>query len=66
MKTVILAYDPTWAALEWAKAHCKSYITNEGITKIDWTQPYHPDPAAIEYFFSDERDATLFRLMWAK
>lgn len=30
-KTVILPYDPTWEALFWAKAHCKSYITNDTV-----------------------------------
>lgn len=64
-KTVILPYDPTWRALEWAKANCKSYITNQGVTKINWTQPYRPEAGAIEYFFGDERDATMFRLKWA-
>lgn len=56
-KTVILPYDPTWRALEWAKANCKSYITNQGpVSQGQYKK--------IVYFFGDERDATLFRLRW--
>lgn len=66
MKTVILDYDPTWAALGWAKANCKSYITNDLAdvnTPSDLSNGY--TIGKIEYFFGDERDATLFRLMWS-
>jgi len=27
--TVTLPYDPEWKALEWAKKHCQSYISNQ-------------------------------------
>ena len=65
-KTVILPYDPTWRALEWAKANCKSYITNQGVdvkSLADLSNGY--TIGKIEYFFGDERDATLFRLRFA-
>lgn len=60
-KTVVLPYDPTWKALEWAKANCKSYITNDGV--ID--QFPNNRFTRIEYFFANEKDATMFRLRWA-
>jgi len=63
-KTVILPYDPTWRALEWAKANCKSYITNQGLTNGGPRPDTWLGPGQIEYFFADERDATLFRLKW--
>lgn len=59
-KTVILPYDPTWQALGWAMTHCRSYITNQGVANSGPT----PLTVEIEYFFADERDATLFRLKW--
>lgn len=62
-KTVILPYDPTWEALFWAKAHCKSYITNDTVPETPAN--IYPRVYKIEYFFADERDATWFRLMWS-
>lgn len=59
-KTVILPYDPTWKALEWAKANCRSYITNQGIVS-GRSQSF---ASQIEYFFADEGDATMFALKW--
>ena len=59
-KTVVLPYDPTWKALEWAKSNCKSYITNDGV--ID--QFPNNGFTRIEYFFANEKDATMFRLRW--
>ena len=64
-KSVILPYDPTWKALEWAKANCRSYITNDLAdvkSPSDLSNGY--TIGKIEYFFNDERDATMFRLMW--
>ena len=55
--SVVLAYDPTWRALEWAKTHCKSYITNGGVVNNN-------PPLEIKYFFGDERDAMWFALRW--
>lgn len=60
-KIVVLPYDPTWRALEWAKVHCRSYITN--YHGYDPARPAKPNK--IEYFFGDEQDATLFRLRWS-
>ena len=58
--TVTLSYDPTWAALEWAKKHCSSYITND-IHK--YGNSY--DNKRIDYFFRDEKDAIWFTLRWS-
>lgn len=65
--TVTLPYDPVWTALEWAKEHCPSYITNKSIN----TTRLKPAPGGwvsdsnIVYYFSDEQDAVLFKLTWA-
>jgi len=63
MKKVTLTYDPVWRALEWAKVNCPSYITNE----IHQAVPnnFSADNTKIDYFFSDDEDATYFALMWA-
>jgi len=73
--TVTLPYDPVWTALDWAKTHCPSYITNESVNTtrlkkvpggwlpnefIGWVADSN-----IVYFFSDEKDALLFALRWA-
>ncbi len=58
---VILKYDPTWKALEWAKEHCPSYISNTTVTKdnsIEYGTHY------IKYYFSNEKDAMWFKLRW--
>ena len=64
---VTIPYDPTWRALEWAKENCPSYITNQVATartrivpvKGGWVAEHN-----IEYYFSNERDATVFALKW--
>lgn len=66
---VVLLYDPTWKALEWAKINCPSYVTNY----MSSESPYNTSKANIEigfvpkiiYVFDDEREATLFALRWA-
>lgn len=56
---VTLPYDPVWTALNWAKQHCPSYITN------DLHRDTTGDPITrIDYFFSDEKDMLLFTLRW--
>lgn len=57
---VTLPYDPIWRPLEWAKENCPSYITNalHENDQRDW------EYLRIDYFFSDEKDATLFALRW--
>lgn len=64
-KTVILPYDPTWAAREWAKTHCPSYITNQSIPRgaLQFL-PNFESIIQIEYVFGDERDALAFTLRW--
>lgn len=61
MSTVIsLKYDPAWIALDWAKKHCRSYITN-----TMGEAPNNPADVKINYYFSSERDAFLFKLQWS-
>ena len=60
--TVTLPYDPEWKALEWAKKHCTSYTTNTVLT----TSVHAGDCYSIVYYFSDERDVTLFTLKWSR
>lgn len=62
---VTLPYDPIWKALDWAKEHCPSYITNDAA---------HPggnkpggdyfSPSVINYYFGSEKDAVIFALNW--
>lgn len=59
--TVTIPYDPLWTALEWAKEHCPSYITND----IHMAGYNDHDLSKIDYHFSDEKDATAFLLRWA-
>lgn len=58
---VTLPYDPVWPALDWAKEHCPSYITNS--VHMDEFNDYDTDK--IDYFFSDKKDAMMFMLRWA-
>jgi len=66
-KVVVLKYDPTWTALEWAKKHCPSYITNDA-------KPVEPrrsmadymNPVYINYYFGNEHEAFLFKLRWSE
>jgi hypothetical protein len=58
---VTLKYDPVWCPLDWAKKHCKSYITND----VHQDGYYTFDNGKIDYFFADERDAMLFKLAWS-
>jgi hypothetical protein len=62
MIKVTLKYDPIWRPLDWAKAHCKSYITN------DTTGRGHNDTwenLRVNYYFGNEQDAMLFTLRWS-
>lgn len=60
--TVTLDYDPVWQALDWAKKHCASYITNTSEAQPDST--YHNRNYKIRYYFGTEADAVLFALHW--
>ena len=57
---VTLPYDLEWKALEWAKEHCPSYITNTTHQNGYYTY----DQSKIDYFFDNESDAMLFALKW--
>lgn len=63
---VVIPYDPTWRALEWAKEHCPSYITND---RTPGPRPPYPDHSIdnikIRFYFGNKRDATAFALKWA-
>lgn len=62
---VRLKYDPVWTALDWAKEHCPSYITNAKYKHPNDVWYGAPDPTVyIDYFFRDERDAFIFKLRW--
>lgn len=58
---VSLPYDSSWAPLEWAKKHCPSYISNTVYANFTGAQP----TSVVQYYFSSEKDATLFLLRWA-
>ena len=58
---VTLPYDPVWKALEWAKKNCPSYITNRAADTDD-LDGLSNAVMVIDYYFSDEKDATLFTL----
>ena len=62
--TVILPYDPTWQAVEWAKKHCNSYITNELVPNNKEPKWLKKDNR-IRYYFGDEKDAVMFALRWS-
>jgi hypothetical protein len=59
--TVTLPYDPMWRAVDWAREHCPSYITNDahmiGYNSYDNTY--------IDYFFHDKNEALMFKLKWS-
>jgi hypothetical protein len=63
---VVIPYDPTWRALEWAKEHCPSYITNDRESAQPRPYPDHnTEDVRIRFYFGNERDATAFALKWA-
>jgi hypothetical protein len=64
--TVTLPYDPVWTALEWAKEHCPSYITNEveNTTRLKQVSGGWVNDSSIVYYFGDEQDALMFSLRW--
>lgn len=62
---VTIPYDPVWTALDWAKEHCPSYITND-VHVSGYKGGYETyDNTKIDYFFGDERDAAFFALRWS-
>lgn len=61
MNKVTLPYDPVWTALDWAKKHCSSYITND----VHKNTGESGSGVQIDYFFYDDRDAVFFSLKWS-
>ena len=59
--TITIPYDPLWKPLNWAKEHCKSYITND--IHCDGYNTF--DNSKVDYFFSNEKDAMWFKLRWS-
>jgi hypothetical protein len=57
---VTIPYDKEWKALEWVKAHCPSYITND--THMSGYNTY--DTTKMDYFFGSSEDALIFKLKW--
>lgn len=51
-----------YEAATWATQHCRSYIRMEVFDVSDFA--IHYDTVA-EYRFTNEQDATMFRLKWA-
>ena len=54
-------------ALDWAKAHCPSYITNRGTIMSAYGCAGQPPQGAsiwYEFYFGDEQDAMMFKLKW--
>jgi len=61
---VTLPYDPTWPAVEWAKKHCPSYITNTLSNNIKLGAHTQYAGTYINYYFGNEQDALIFKLKW--
>lgn len=63
---VTLPYDPVWQALDWAKKHCPSYITNFTRHESYYSEIGYDtyDHFKIDYYFGDSREAALFILRW--
>lgn len=61
--TVVLPYDPSWQALEWAKQHCSSYIINQSQSRPGST--FSNRQYDIVYYFGNENDAIMFSLRWS-
>ena len=59
--TVTLPYDPLWRAVDWAREHCPSYITNDA--HMNGYNSY--DNTYIDYFFGDKNEALMFKLKWS-
>lgn len=62
MIVVTLPYDQDWIAVEWAKKHCPSYITND--VHPNKNPGHYWCPKKIDYFFGEAEDATAFALQW--
>jgi hypothetical protein len=58
---VTLKYDPIWKALDWAKKHCPSYITNDASLANELSDRVY----YINYYFGNEQDAIIFKLKWS-
>jgi hypothetical protein len=54
-------------ALDWAKEHCSSYITNTGKIEGAWSDDtgYRSARIVYEFHFYDEHDAAMFALKWS-
>lgn len=50
-------FESRYEPLDWALAHCPSYITNDAVQKEG---EYH-----YRFYFGDERDQIAFALRWS-
>ena len=66
MSTAVIVSEPNAsAALTWAKKNCPSYITNSSSTTLPAT-PTGLFVIRYNFYFSNEVEALMFRLKWAK
>lgn len=68
MKVKLPDLGPAYAndMVEWAKTHCPGYITNSAVAEDLGTQPTTPPWEYFRvFYFSDDKDATLFLLRWS-
>jgi hypothetical protein len=56
-----LAHEVFVRASEWAEEFCPSYAGSDEVDVSDFSGAHD---TLAEYYFGDERDATLFRLRW--
>lgn len=57
--SVDVSYEKGIAAVDWAKKHCPSYITNQYMFKREFDETFY------RLYFSDPKDQTLFALRWS-
>ena len=57
--SITLPHVHEWRAMTWAKENCPSYISCTGHLKENHEEGF------IEYYFSEEKDMTLFALRWS-
>jgi len=64
MNRHIVTLPSNWDALDWAREHCKSYVTMRSHI-MNTTHGYYIDDSRTDFFFDDEKDAVWFRLRWS-
>lgn len=56
----------TQQAVDWAKQHCGSYITNDVVVRnmVDHRFGHRYSVVLYRFYFSSESDVTVFALRW--